>query len=109
MKNAVQRGELLTLPAPNGGVKAGEITFIGDIYGVAVSDAPEGEDVVIQTVGVFLSAKVRGAIAAGQKVFWKMDTKAVTIIPDGNRLVGAVTLAARDEDETAFVRLNSAV
>ena len=109
MKNYYQRGELLTLPAPGGGVTSGEVVFVGDLHGVAVNDASEGQDFVMQTRGVFLLPKVRGEISTGQKVHWKTDSKAVTAEPTGNRLIGAVTLGARDDDETAFVRLNDAL
>ena len=106
MKNYVQKGENLTLPAPyavtsGGGVKTGLI------FGVAAGDAALGADVDLVTVGVFDLAKVStDTFAIGAAVYWNDTTKLATSTVGSNQKVGVAVAAAANPSGTVAVRLN---
>jgi predicted RecA/RadA family phage recombinase len=108
MKNYIQAGEVITLPAPSGGVKSGDGVLIGSLFGVAAYNAAEGEDVEVSLEGVYELPKAAGAIDPGAKVYWVTADKNVSTA-DGsgaNKLIGAATAAAGGSDAKARVRLN---
>ncbi len=71
MKNYLQPGNTLTVPAPTGGVSSGNPVAIGSLRGFAASAAAEGEDVAIARTGVFEATKATGtAWAVGDKLFY---------------------------------------
>ena len=45
MKNHIQKGDVITVAAPAGGIAAGEGAIIGNIFGVAAFAAAVGEPV----------------------------------------------------------------
>lgn len=106
MKNYVQKGENLTLPAPydvasGGGVKSGLI------FGVAAGDALSGADVDLVTVGVFTLPKVSTDVfAVGAAVYWNDTTKLVTTTTSGNTKIGVAVTAAPNPSGSVNVRLN---
>jgi predicted RecA/RadA family phage recombinase len=106
MKNYVQKGENLTLPAPydvasGGGVKSGLI------FGVAAGDALSGADVDLVTVGVFDLPKVSTDVFnIGAAVYWNDTTKLVTTTTSGNTKVGVAVTAAPNPSGSVNVRLN---
>jgi predicted RecA/RadA family phage recombinase len=106
MKNYVQKGENLTLPAPydvasGGGVKSGLI------FGVAAGDALSGADVDLVTVGVFTLPKVSTDVfSIGAAVYWNDTTKLVTTTTSGNTKVGVAVTAAPNPSGSVNVRLN---
>lgn len=95
MKNFVQNGVNLTLPAP-ANILSGEVVIIGDIHGVAAINAAEGADLDVVSEGVFQLPKVAANVfAIGGKVYYDLATKLVTTTAGGNTLIGtAVTVAA---------------
>jgi predicted RecA/RadA family phage recombinase len=106
MKNFVQRGENLTLPAPYA-VSSGDGALVGSIFGVAAGDAENGADVDLVTEGVFEMPKVAAlAISIGEKIYWDNATKLVNKTSSGNTLIGVAVSAAANPSGTVNVRLN---
>lgn len=106
MKNYVQKGENLTLPAPydvasGGGVKTGLI------FGVAAGDALSGADVDLVTMGVFGLPKVSTDVfTIGAAVYWDNTAKLVTTTAASNQKVGVAVTAAPNPSGSVAVRLN---
>lgn len=110
MKNYVQKGENLTLPAPyavtsGGGVKTGLI------FGVAAGDAASGAEVDLVTQGVFDLPKVStDNFAIGAAAHWDDAAKLVTSDDDSgaNPKIGVTVAAAANPSGSVAVRLNGA-
>ena len=107
MKNYVQKGENLTIPAPynvtsGGGVKSGLI------FGVASGDALSGADVDVVTVGVFeLPKDSTDVFAVGAAVYWDNTAKLMTsTTTSGAVKVGVTTEAKCNPSGSVKVRLN---
>jgi predicted RecA/RadA family phage recombinase len=108
MRNYIQAGEVVSLPAPSGGVKSGDGVLVGSLFGVAATDAAAGDSVEVALEGVYELPKAAGAIDPGAKVYWVAADKNVSTA-DGsgsNKLIGAATAAAGGADAKARVRLN---
>lgn len=106
MRNQIQKGANLTLPAP-ANVVSGELVVIGAIFGVAAGNALSGEPVDLVTGEVFELPKVSAlAIAIGDKVYFDSATKLVNKTSAGNTYVGVATSAAANPSGTVNVRLN---
>jgi|SRR5690625_128237 len=90
-KNFVAKGDVITIPAP-ADTTGGEGVLIGALFGVALSDAAEGTDLVLQLVGAWdLPAATAPAIAVGDALYW--DGSTVTTTADDNALIGAALSA----------------
>ena len=106
MKNYVQAGENLTIPAPcavtsGGGVKSGLI------FGVASGDAASGADVDLVTEGVFDLPKVStDTFAIGAAVYWNDTSKLITSTTSGNTKIGLAVEAVGNPSGSVNVRLN---
>ncbi len=106
MRNYVQAGVNLTLPAP-ADVVSGEGVVIGSIFGIAAGTVASGLDVDLVTEGVFSMAKVSAlAIAIGDKVYFDSATKLVNKTSSGNTLIGVAVTAAANPSGFVNVRLN---
>lgn len=107
MKNFIQPGNSLTIPAPadvtsGGGVKAGVL------FGVAQHDALTGADLSIATQGVFELPKVSAqAWTVGVAIYWT-GSACTTATTAGNLLIGVAAVAAGNPSATGVVRLNGA-
>ena len=89
MKNYVQPGHTVPLPAPYA-VASGDGLLVGAIFGVATANAAIGDAVEATLVGVFDLKKVASqAWAAGDKVYWDNTAKEVTKTATANTLIGA--------------------
>ena len=106
MKNFIQPGNVVTLPAPVGGALSGQAVQIGSLFGVAAYTALQGADLEVEVVGVFELPKAAGALAAGQKAYWDATNKVVTGTATGNVAIGAVVLAVASAALTVRVRLD---
>lgn len=106
MKNFIQAGNVVTLPAPTGGVLSGGGMLVGSIFGVAAYDAAQGADVECALTGIFELPKATGAITVGAKVYWDNTAKNVTTTSSGNSLIGVAARPATSDDATVQVRLN---
>lgn len=106
MKNYVQRGENITVPAP-AAVLGGAPVLLGALFGVAAGNADQGGDLDLVTVGVFELPKVAAqAVAIGDKVYFDSTAKLVTKTASGNTPIGVATSAAANPSGTVNVRLN---
>lgn len=107
MKNFIQPGEQLTIPAP-ATVASGAGVRAGMLFGVANHDAESGDDVTIATCGVFTLPKATGsAWTVGAALYWNGTACTITA-GTGNILVGVAVAAAASGDAEGTVRLNGA-
>lgn len=106
MRNYVQPGETLTIPAP-AAVLSGEPVIAGNIVGIASGDAASGATVDVATVGVFELPKVAAnAFTLGAPVYWNADDKLATSTASGNTKLGVAVAAAAASTATVNVRLS---
>lgn len=109
MRNFIQRGDTLTLPAPYD-VRSGDGALVGAIFGVAAEDAPRETLVDLATRGVFTLPKVPAqAVALGAPVFWDDAARTVTADGTGGKTrIGVAVAAAGNPSAALDVRLNGA-
>lgn len=108
MKNYVQRGDVLTIPAPYN-VSSGGGALVGSIFGVAAGDALSGASVDLATTGVFTLPKVDAlAVSIGDVIYWDNSAKNVNKTSSGNTKIGVAVTAAANPSATVNVRLNGA-
>lgn len=108
MKNYIQAGDVLTVPAP-AAVLSGAGVLVGSLFGVACANAASGADVELQTTGVFEMPKATGAAwTIGQRLYWDDTAKNMTGTASTNKLVGIAVLAAASGDTVGIVRLSGA-
>ena len=100
--------EVVTIPAPAGGVKRGEFVILGKLGGVAVHAADEGEEVEIELEGSFDFPKASGAFSLGAPVYWDAGAKkaTATATAQGNPRIGVAIGAASSDAEEVRVRLD---
>ncbi len=109
MKNYLQLGDNLTLPAPRA-LASGAGALVGTIFGVASTDAAQGEDTSFVRVGVFTLPKAAGAAwTPGQKVYWDNAAFNVTTSASGTTAIGAAAAAAGSADTSGAVLLTGQV
>jgi predicted RecA/RadA family phage recombinase len=107
MKNFIQRGDMITVTAPTGGVASGQGLLVGNLFGVAATTVAEGNSVEIATVGVYeLPKLVSAVVAAGARVAWDNTAKRVVLPGTGMVPIGIATLAAGNGVATVRVRLD---
>ncbi|MBX6330069.1 MAG: DUF2190 family protein [Pseudolabrys sp.] len=107
MKNFIQRGDVITVTAPTGGVTSGQGVLVGNLFGVAATTVAEGESVEIATVGVYeLPKLVSAVIAAGARVAWDGTAKQVVLPGTGMAPIGIATFASGNGVTTVRVRLD---
>jgi predicted RecA/RadA family phage recombinase len=105
MKNFVQRGDALTLTAP-AAVAAGDVVVVGDLVGIAATDAALGEEVECDLVGVFSIKKKTGeAFGQGAPIYWDAAAARATVTETGNDRLGTATKPATADALRADVRL----
>lgn len=110
MKNYVEPGNALTVPAPSGGVVSGKPVVIGSLRGFAAATAAEGEDVAIFRRGVFDVDKESGtAWAVGDKVYLKADGSGFNKTATSNVLFGFAAAAAVAGDTVGRICLGDTV
>lgn len=104
MKNYIQRGENLTIPAP-AAISSGDVVIVGEIIGVAAAGAAIGESVDVVTEGVFELSKAAEAFAVGAAIYWDSASKLATSTATDNTKIGVAIEAAAAGDATACVKL----
>jgi len=107
MKNFVQPGKILPLPAPYL-VTSGQGALIGATFGVACTDIASGVTGEFMVEGVFTLAKATGAstnVAVGGRVYWDNTARLATGVSTDNTLIGTATAVAAVGDTTITVRL----
>lgn len=108
MKNYIQPGDDITVPAPAGGTVSGKLCVIGSLIGVAKTTQLEGEPVTLSTEGVFEYAKTSAlAIAIGDKLYYDAANNVLNKTSAGNTLVGIAVEAAANPSATVKVKLGA--
>jgi len=115
MKNRVQEGRAVYVPAPIGDVDSGDLVIIGSLIGIAGHDAAAGELVPLWTDGIYSLPKAAPqAWGVGDLVYWDAGAGKATTTAQGNTLIGVATplsplyeAAAASADVVGDVRLNS--
>lgn len=110
MKTYVQDGHQVTVAAPYA-VSSGGGALVGSLFGIAMSDAASGADVVLQTSGVVTHAKTSAqAWTVGARIYWDDSAKVMTTAAasGANKLVGVATAAAANPSATGTVLLSGA-
>jgi predicted RecA/RadA family phage recombinase len=93
MKNFVQSGVNVTLPAPYA-VTSGQGALVGALFGVASADYANGALGEFVTQGVFDLPKAGSqAWTVGVKVYWDNTNRVCTTTASGNTLIGVATAA----------------
>ena len=109
MKNWIQPGEHITLPAP-AAVVGGAGVLVGGIFGIAQGNAGIGEPVVLVRRGVFTLPKTSAqAWTVGAKVYWDAANAVVTTTASGNTLIGAAVEIAANPSATGIVLLDGTI
>ena len=107
MKNHIQKGDIITVPAPAGGIAAGEGAIIGNIFGVAAYSAAEGDPLELATTGVYKLPKATAAVlTVGARVAWDNTAKNINVPGAGRFPVGVATEAAGNGVTGVAVRLD---
>ena len=109
MRNYVQRGDHITVPAAPRALESGEGCQVGDaLFGAAAAPAESGAEVVLVTEGVFSLAKVTGtAFDFGDVLFWDNVAFNLTTDDEDNLAVGVCVEAAGSSVTTAKVKLGA--
>ena len=108
MKNFVQIGENITIPAP-ATVTSGELVIVGSLFGIASTDALTGERVTLSTTGVFEMPKVAAdAMTIGAVVYYDESAGLVTLTATENTKIGVAVNDAGNGSGSVRVRLNGA-
>lgn len=70
-KTFVQKGDVVTVIAPAGGVSSGDGVLIGSLFGIATHDAAAGAELELGVSGVWdIAADTSLVIDEGDRVFW---------------------------------------
>jgi predicted RecA/RadA family phage recombinase len=108
MKNYIQEGCTLTVPAPSGGVVSGKFVVIGSLIGIAAVTAAAGVDFALDTEGVYEYAKTASlAVAVGDKLYYDATNNVLNKTASGNTLVGIAVEASATSDTTVKVKLGA--
>lgn len=107
MKIHIQKGDIITVPAPAGGIASGEGAIIGNIFGIAAYAAVAGEPLELATMGVYQLPKASAAVlAVGTRVAWDNTAKNINVPGAGRFPVGVATEAAGSGITNVAVRLD---
>ena len=107
MKNFIQHGHYLSVPAPSGGALTGEGLLSGNIFGVVAYSAEAGELLELALIGVFALPKATAAVlTVGARVAWDNTAKNITVPGAGRYPVGVATEAAANGTTSVTVRLD---
>jgi predicted RecA/RadA family phage recombinase len=107
MKNHIQKGDIITVAAPAGGIASGEGAIIGNIFGIAAYSAAAGEPVELATTGVYQLPKATAAVlTVGARVAWDNTAKNINAPGAGRFPVGVATEAAGNGITSVAVRLD---
>jgi predicted RecA/RadA family phage recombinase len=109
MKNFVQSGDTLTLPAPYD-LTSGSGAQVGALFGVAQNSALTGSECEFARRGVFNLKKTSAQVwTQGVKLYWDNTAREVTSVVSTNLLIGAAAAAAANNTATGQVLVDGAV
>lgn len=107
MKNFIQTGDLIEVTAPSGGITSGQGMVHGNLFGVAATDAAEGEAVNIATRGVYeLAKRTTATFTAGTVVSYDMPNRRCDAPGSGFYPIGVATESAGNGATVVRVRLD---
>lgn len=105
MKNYLHSGDVLSVPVP-AAVSSGGVVIVGQIKGIAVTDAASGALVAVQTRGVFTLPKEAAlAVPLGAAIYWDASPGVATTTASGNTALGYATAAADAAAATVEVKI----
>lgn len=107
MKNFVQPGAVLSIPAP-ADVVSGAGVLAGSLFGIAVHSALSGAPVEIQTEGVVTIAKAPSqAWTVGALIYWDAGNSRATNVASTHKQIGVAVAAVADGagDTTGTIKL----
>jgi predicted RecA/RadA family phage recombinase len=109
MKNFIQNGDVVTVPAPYA-VTSGQGVLVGALFGVAAFTAAQGAPVEIKREGVFeITAVTADTGTAGAKIYWDNTARKLTTTATNNTLVGALAADKAGTATTATVLLDGVI
>jgi predicted RecA/RadA family phage recombinase len=107
MKNYIQPGNVIEFTA-TGTIASGDAVQVGQLVGIATTDAASGAKFNLAVSGVFQVTKATHATdqawTEGMLVYW--NGTAFTKTSAGNLLVGVATKAAASTSAVGVLRLN---
>jgi predicted RecA/RadA family phage recombinase len=93
------------MPAAPYALSGGDTALVGAIFGVAVSDAAIGAEVVLCVTGVWTLNKVSAlAIAVGDVVYWDDTAKLVNKTASATTRIGVAVTAGANPSATVNVQ-----
>lgn len=110
MKNFVQNGDVITIPAAPYARSSGQGVLMGSLFGICTSDVLIGAAVEVVNEGIVdVTALATDVATVGTKVYWDDTNKRLTVTAAGSVLVGVTTLPKINGDTTARVYLDGAI
>lgn len=106
MKNYIQPGESITIPAP-AATDSGDVVVAGGLVGVAVHDAGSGDDLTITTQGVFELPKTSAQAWTLGATIYATSAGVTTTASSGNTRIGLAAAVADNPSDTGMVLLNA--
>lgn len=107
MKTYIQKGDIITVSAPAGGVASGDGVILGNIFGVAAYSAAAGDPLELATTGVYQLPKATTAVlTVGARVAWDNTAKNINVPGAGRFPVGIATEAAGNGITSVAVRMD---
>mgnify|MGYP006290968275 CR=1 FL=1 len=108
MKNFIQSGHIVTLPAPYA-VNSGDGVLVGSIFGISAITAAAGDSIETGITGIYDIKKTSSqAWSIGDKIYWDNTAREATKTATNNTLIGtAIDIVGNTAAETiGRVRLN---
>lgn len=103
--NYVQRGDVVTVTSPSGGVTTGEGVLIGDLFGVATATVAEGGSLDLARIGVHsLPANSGDTFTEGAAVYWDATAGECVDTAGTDKEIG-IALGAADANDVLEVLL----
>lgn len=103
-------GKSVVVVAPSGGVSEGEFYLIDGIFGLAMSDADEGDNVALNIEFCHYETNAiltTDAFAKGDKIYWDdTNSRFTTIGASGLPFVGIVTTAKDSDNVIEFILIS---
>lgn len=107
MQNEVKSGVMMTHLVAGAAVVSGQGLLVNNLFGVCAYSAAIGEEVELQTTGVFtLPRDPADTPAAFAAAYWDAGASRVTTEASGNTLIGVFAKAYAASADPAQVRLN---
>lgn len=105
MKNFIQKGDFIDVVA-GGAITGGSVQKVGDIIGIAATDAATGDSYSLALSGVYQAPKAASlAINQGDTLYWDAVGAVFNKTSTGNTKAGHAAAGALAADTTVLIRL----